>query len=81
MSKEVLMAFARGKELKQSYIVVYDVSCDVDVNIHSCDTYTDDLSDNGIWIQVCETKQDVERYAPEAVIQKAIEAYLELNKR
>ena len=76
MSKEVLMSFARGHEMRQSYIVVYDVSEVGAVNIHSCEAYAGDLPDNGIWIQVCSTKQDVERYAPEAVIQRAIDAYL-----
>jgi len=79
MSKEVLMAFARGNEFKQ-YITVYDISGDGDVNIHSCEAYDGDWPENGIWIQVCETKQDVERYTPDAVIQKAVEAYLEKKK-
>ena len=80
MSKDVLLAFARGDEFKQSYIAVYDISGDGDVNIHSCEAYEGDWPENGIWIHVCSTKQDVERYTPDAVIQKSIEAYLKLNK-
>jgi len=74
------MSFAKGQKMQKSYIVVYDVSDDGAANIQSCKAYDGDWPDNGIWIQVCSTKQEVERYVPDAVIQKAIELYLELNK-
>ena len=70
------MLFARGGELKQSYIVVYDVLDDGAVNIQSCEAYDGDLPEDGIWIQVCSTKADVDMEVPDAVIQQSIETYL-----
>ena len=70
------MSFASGHELRQSYIVVYDVSDAGEVNIQSCETCADGLPDKSLWIQVCGTRQDVERYTPEVEIWEAIDAYL-----
>ena len=79
MSKESLLAFARGEEFKQSYITVYDVSGDGVIRIHSCDRCTG-LTDNGLLIQVCETKEDVMTSVPEEEIHEAAMAYLNGEK-
>ena len=81
MSREVLMSFARGHELRQSYTVEYDVSDDGEINIQSCKACVGGIPDKSLWIQVCRTRQDVERYTPDVEIWEAIEEYLNEAKR
>jgi hypothetical protein len=81
MSKDILLAFARGGEMKQSYIVVYDVSPDNgEIRIHSCETYSGMYPDDGFWVQVCKTKEDIEADVSDEEMKKAVEAFMSKNK-
>ena len=77
MSKEMILSFARGRnDLKQSYIVLFDVDEAGTVNIHSCKR----CSGTGTMIRFVDysgTKKEVAVSDDE--LDRAIEAFIKVQ--
>ena len=80
MSREILLKFAKGSEIKPLHVVVYDIDTDNGgINIHSCDYYSGAYPEDGIWIHVCTTKEDVAADVSEEEIKRAVAEYLKVK--
>jgi len=81
MSKEFLLQYVRGIEPKNAYHVAYSVNPDSgDIQIHICEEFTDTMNAGDMFIQVCETKEDVITNVPDEAILEAARAYLNGEK-
>ena len=76
MSKEILLAFARGDEIKKSHIVVYEVELQTgEIIINSCEAYSSAFDADDIFVRICSTKEDAGESIPEEEIRSAIKEY------
>jgi len=74
MSRDVLLSFAMGADMKPKYKCVWSLGDTGEVKISSLD-YVPSLKDN-IYIHVCHTKRDVEADATIDELHKAVEDYI-----
>ena len=77
MSRERILAFARGEEIKRSNIVVYEVEPQTgEIIIKSVEINTSAINAEYIFIRDCDTKEDVETNVTEEALRVAITWYL-----
>ena len=81
MSKDLLLSFAKGGEMKLAYIVTYEV--DPDSKEIRMLSYSNRISgilpDDSIMLQICRTREDVEIDVSEEEIKRAVAEYLKVK--